>query len=300
MPDVVEVADKIYRVQVAKPGLVGCTIYFIADSGGAVVDPGFGMCVPTILEVVRHLGMADLAFILPTHIHVDHAGAAGELARHFPGSKVVAHPSARDHLVDPGRLIESTKKSYGSNFESKLGTIKSVPESQILAPDDGSIIDLGGRLLQVVYSPGHAPHHITFLDLKTRGLFAGEALGMRSKSRKLSPFPNAAPPAFDPDKYVDSIAMLKRLRPRVIFYAHDGVARDPAEMPLLFDNLAANTVDVCGRIRDMVLQGLNPDSVQAGLREYVEKDLGQDWAELDMEVTVAGIDMYYRRLAQNG
>lgn len=300
MPDVIEVADKIYRVQVAPPWFASCTIYFVADGGGAVIDPGFGMCVPRILDVLGQLGMKKLAYILPTHIHVDHAGAAGDLALHFPLSQVVVHPSGRDHLADPSRLIESTKKSYGADFEAKLGTIKAVLESQLFVPDDGGIIDLGGRQLQVAYTPGHAPHHMTFLDLKTQGLFAGEALGMRSKSRKLSPLPNAAPPAFDPDKYLESISRLKQLWPRLIFYAHDGVARDAAEMPLLFDNLAASTTDICRTIRDMVRQGRNQDSVQAVLREHVERVLGENWAELDMAITVAGIDMYYRRAELNG
>jgi glyoxylase-like metal-dependent hydrolase (beta-lactamase superfamily II) len=109
------------------------------------------------------------------------------------------------HAVDPTRLIESTKMAFGDDFEDFYGSILPVPEPQVETPGDGATISIDGRELQVIYAPGHAPHHIAIFDRKTKGLFSGEALGLPQPGAESSPFPVAAPPSFDIEVYLETM-----------------------------------------------------------------------------------------------
>ncbi len=301
MPNVLEVAENIYRIQVKLPTLAfACTAYLINDGGGVVVDPGPSAAVPPLLDGMKQLGMKGLEYVIPTHVHVDHGGAAGSLARIFPGASVVAHPSARDHLLDPSRLIESTKRTYGEQFENEIGAILRVPESQMILPGDGEILHPEGRPLKVLYSPGHAPHHIAILDLKTNGLFCGEALGMRAKSAKLKPMPNTAPPAFDTDVYIDTINKLRSLGPKALFYAHDGVSRDREEIEVLFSEIAQNTSRMNNIVLNQLQKGGSQIDIAAALADFMTRDLGVDPAEVDLKTTAIGFMIYFKRKGLSG
>jgi len=173
-----EVAEGIFRVEVRIPNVdVIFAAYLIRGAKGAILEPGPASGTPLIQEAIKKLGMKEVAYIIPTHIHLDHAGAAGTLAQLFPQAKVIVHPQAAKHMVNPSRLIESTKMAFDDDFEITFGRTIPVPESQIKTPEDGEVISIDGRKLQVIYSPGHAPHHMAIFDEKTQGLFCGEALG---------------------------------------------------------------------------------------------------------------------------
>lgn len=297
MTGVKEIAQETYRiqVQVKVPGVyITCTVYFINEGNGVIIDPGPASAIPTIQKTMQILGMKDLSYIIPTHAHVDHAGGSGSLSRLFPRANVVLHPAAKEHLIDPTRLIASTKRTYGDSFEDYLGLILPLRESQVVIPEDGQVISLNGRNLRIIYAPGHAPHHIAILDLKTKGLFCGEALGMRAKSAPTSPFPNAAPPSFDPEIYLKTIEKLRTLRPDMLFYAHDGVERNPEE---LISKVAESTT----LFRDMIVGafrvGKTIDNVVREIRESVLKPLGIE-QELDIRMTVEGFYHYFREKGQ--
>ncbi len=213
---------------------------FIRAGGGVLIDPGPSSLAPDVDEAMKRLGMKTLEYIIPTHIHLDHGGAAGRLAALFPDARVVLHPEAVRHMVDPSRLIRGTMIAFGDDFQSKWGTIEAVPESRILVPADGETISLDGRMLQVVHTPGHAQHHICILDVGTRGLFCGEALGLRwaSSDGKVFTMPSAIAPNFDMALYLESHQKLRKLEPGLLFYAHHGVEREPARA---IDVASANT-----------------------------------------------------------
>ncbi|MFC1904743.1 MBL fold metallo-hydrolase [Chloroflexota bacterium] len=223
MIDIEEVAEKIYRLGVQVPEIDRVfAVYLINEEKAALIEPGPAAVVPYIQEGMKQLGMEELAYIIPTHIHLDHGGGTGQLAVLFPQATVVLHPHGMKHAIDPSRLIQSTRTAFGDDFEVHWGPILPVPESQVKAPLDGETISLDSRELQCIYAPGHASHHMAVLDRKTGGLFSGEALGIPRSGAEDFPVPYATP-GFDMEAYLETIERLKQLKPSMLFYSHGGV-----------------------------------------------------------------------------
>jgi glyoxylase-like metal-dependent hydrolase (beta-lactamase superfamily II) len=186
---------------------------------------------------MKQLGMKGLSYIIPTHIHLDHGGGSGALAALFPQAKVVVHPRGLKHMLDPSRLIEGAKKPYGDDFELQYGTIRPVPQSQLMVPMDGETLSIHGRELQIVYAPGHAHHQIAVFDNKTSSPFCGEALGIPMPGEEGLALPPVSMPDFNPDLYLETIGKLKRLSLRVLYYSHQGGVQNPDQ---LIDSLEQN------------------------------------------------------------
>ena len=295
MTNVKKLTDGVYRVRATMPtvGVIGaCTACLINEGAGALVDPGPGIIVPQVLAGMGEPGMKELALIIPTHVHLDHAGGCGELAGLFPKARVVVHPEGKRHLADPERLIKSTRQSYGDVFERHWGSIKPVPEAQLYCPADGETLSFGERPLQIIYSPGHAPHHMAVFDLRDAGLFCGEALGYRNKSAKLVALPSAAPPAFDPEAYLESIEKLGRVKPRTLLFAHSGIGRDPQT---LIRSVAENTRALFRLMEDGLRDRLTIEDLELLMAEHISGVTGANKAELDVNVPVLGFVSYIRR-----
>ncbi len=282
MIDIQEVAEGVYRFETPisfaefKP-----TVYLIREPQGVLIEPGPSATVGTIQEALAQVGMTDLTYIIPTHIHMDHAGGAGALAELFPRAKVIVHPRGLKHAVEPSRLIESVKMVWGDDFEEHFGPIIPVPESQIQAVDDGEVITAGSRELQMIHAPGHAPHHLVIFDSKVKGLFCGEAVGLPGYQ-----MPTVAPMSFNLETYLSTIERLQQmnLAAEVLFYSHGSVERDPAV-------LMARAADNARAIGDIVLEGLkvkeSPEDTcrRVGSYVYDRHRLRLDQRSLDITVT---------------
>ena len=296
MPEIQEVSEKTFRLEAKLPQekamLATYSVYLIDEGGGALIEPGPTALVPQIREVMEKLGMERLAYILPTHIHMDHAGGTGTLARLFPQATVLVHPSGAKHFKDPARLIESTKEVVGADFEERFGPILPVPPARLHVAEDGETLPLGERKLQVVYSPGHAPHHLSYLDLKTGGLFCGEAVGVPQQGAGYPPLPYAAPPAFDLEVYLDTLEKLRALGPKILFFSHGGVGREPERLI----SLAKETGRAFG---DIILQALKEGDTQGEIleriRDYLHKRFGATADVADMHLTIGGYTVYFQR-----
>ena len=291
MVDIKEVAHKVYRLETSVPGMnTVFAIYLIPESDGVLIEPGPAATIPIIQEGMKQLGMEDLAYIIPTHIHMDHAGGIGTLAGLFPGAKVLVHPRGVKHAVDPSRLINSTKMVFGDDFELRFGPIAPVQESQILAPEDGERISINGRELQIIYAPGHAPHHMVILDHSLKGLFCGEALGFPSQGAEIFLLPAVAPPSFDQELYLDTIERLRQLETQMLFYSHGGVELEPER---LISMIAENT----RTFGDIVLAGLKEGQAQEAISrrigDHFISQYGLKVNETDIEVIVGGYAIYF-------
>ena len=288
-----EVAEKTYRLEVPIPKVDAIfAVYFICETKGVVVEPGPTATIPSIQEAMKQLGMKELAYIMPTHIHIDHAGAIGSLAQLFPHAKVVLHPLGAKHAVNPSRLIESTKMAFGDDFEDFYGPILPVSESQVETPSDGETIAIDGRELQLIYAPGHAPHHIAIFDRKTRGLFCGEALGLPKQGAELSPLPAAAPPSFDIEVYLKTMERIRQLRPRILFYSHDGIGRKPEK---LIPTAIENTKIFGDIILKALREGETTEAIDYRIRDYISSHLGINVEGMDMGMTVRGFIFYFKK-----
>jgi glyoxylase-like metal-dependent hydrolase (beta-lactamase superfamily II) len=200
MAQTTEIAEGIYRIETPLGIMQFQPTAFLIKNAAVLIEPGPAICIPPLHEALKRLGISKLQYIIPTHIHMDHAGGTGTLARLYPESKVLVHPRGLKHAINPSRLIDSVKMVWGDNFEDDFGPISAVPESQVKTVDDGEIIRTGDRDLQFIYTPGHAPHHIAIFDHMLKGLFCGEALGMPGYQ-----LPTAAPMSFDLEAYLSTI-----------------------------------------------------------------------------------------------
>jgi glyoxylase-like metal-dependent hydrolase (beta-lactamase superfamily II) len=206
--------------------------YLIEGAAPVLVETGSQTSVPVLLRALADhgLGPGDLAGVAVTHIHLDHAGGVGDVARAFPQATVYVHPRGARHLVDPGRLVASASRVYGDALDSLYGRLEPTPAERVHALEDGEAIDLGGgRHLVTVHSPGHAKHHLALHDDASGVLFVGDAVGVRLPGAgALRP---ATPPAdFDLTQAVDSLSRFARRSPSALALAHYGLLPgDPQE-----------------------------------------------------------------------
>ena len=228
--NVERVAEGIYRLETRLEGNnTVFSVYFIKDKSSVIIEPGPASIIPAIQQGIQEISLNNPEYIIPTHIHLDHAGGMGSLLQLFPQAKGVVNPRAVEHVVDPARLIKSTKMAFGDDFENVYGKILPVAQSRLKIVQDNDIIDIGSRKLVIIHTPGHAPHHISIFDTKSRGLFSGEALGL-IYGPGAPPLPAVAPPSFDPEVYLDNMLRLRALHPQMLFYSHGGVGTEPGKL----------------------------------------------------------------------
>lgn len=243
--------------------------YFLIDDACALIEPGSTTATLKLLSDSSDLGLdfEKIAYIIPTHVHVDHAGGAGYLAQNLPWAKVVLNPKGAAHMTDPSRLIQATRHAFGENFEEAFGSILPVPENQIHVAEDGEVIRLGKRELKIIFSPGHASHHISILDSLTGGLFCGEALGFGLDGAADIVLPAGIPP-FDPKAYLETIEKLERLAPELLFYSHVGVSGNEDNHRIA--QVKESSIAFATIVQEAVAAGEDDQRILERLHEYVE------------------------------
>jgi len=199
------------------PGITGT--FLITDEKTALIETGPKSTVENVLSGLRQAGIETLDWIIVTHIHLDHAGAAGTLARKFPEARIAVHEVGVPHLIDPSKLWSSATRIYGDAMERMWGGIDPLPEERIVALVDGDKIELGATTLQAVDTPGHAGHHHAYLDVSTGVAFVGDALGVRLPDVGIMR-PATPPPEFNLELAVTSIERLQALEPTEIYLTH--------------------------------------------------------------------------------
>jgi glyoxylase-like metal-dependent hydrolase (beta-lactamase superfamily II) len=187
----------------------------------ALLETGPKSVVHNVIEGLERLGIEALDWIVVTHIHLDHAGAAGTLAQRFPEARVAVHEIGAPHLVNPTKLWKSAARIYGEDMERLWGGIDPIREGRITVMSDGAKIDLGGRSLQAIQTPGHAYHHHSFLDSESGTLFAGDAIGVRLPDVDLIR-PATPPPEFHLELAIGSIERIRGLGAEVLCPTHFG------------------------------------------------------------------------------
>lgn len=202
--------------------------YVIRSSRPALVETGAARSAATVVAGLAALGIGpeDLATIVVTHIHLDHAGGVGDLAAAFPQAEVVVHERGARHLVEPGRLLASARRVYGDVLDTVFGELLATPRERIRTLGDVGSIDLGdGRSLRSTYSPGHASHHVGLMDSETGDLYVGDAAGIYIPDSDLVR-PSTPPPDFDLDLALASLETFGQLQPQRLLFSHYGPATE--------------------------------------------------------------------------
>jgi glyoxylase-like metal-dependent hydrolase (beta-lactamase superfamily II) len=223
--EVTSLGHEVFQIDTRMAGYDGITAgYLIRGDRPCLVETGTAPSAPVVRDALAALGIgpADLATVVVTHIHLDHAGGAGDIAAMFPAAQIAVHQRGARHLADPSRLMAGARMVYGAALERLFGVLAPVPAERIVALDDTGTVDLGGgRRLDSHYSPGHAKHHVGLLDSATGDLYVGDAAGVYMPDTG-DIRPATPPPDFDLAAALASVRRFAALRPARLLFSHYG------------------------------------------------------------------------------
>ncbi len=204
--------------------------YLVVENGrGAFIDCGTNFAVPRMLAALDAAGISVDAvdWLILTHVHLDHAGGAGELIARLPNAKLVVHPRGARHMIDPSALWAGASAVYGEAvMEQTYGRLRPIPAERVIEAPDGHVVELAGRSLRCLDTPGHAKHHLTVYDARANVCFTGDVFGLsyRDFDTAGGPFilPTTSPVQFDPEALHASIERLLALKPEAMYLTHYG------------------------------------------------------------------------------
>jgi len=207
-----------------------CAAYLVVQDGrAAFIDCGSNDSVPRMLAALDAQGLAPDAvdWLVLTHVHLDHAGGAGTLMRALPDARLVVHPRGAPHMVDPSKLVAGATAVYGeAEFARSYGTLLPVPRERVVEAADGHVVDLAGRPLLCVDTPGHARHHIAVWDAASRSWFGGDIFGLSYRELDTASgafiVPTTSPVQFDPDEMRASVRRMMAADPAAVYLTHYG------------------------------------------------------------------------------
>ena len=228
----ISAVDSVYdrRMQTA--------IHLLVEKGrAAVIDTGTSHAVPHVLAALQAKGVApeQVDYVILTHVHLDHAGAAGQLMARFPHAQLTVHPRGARHMIDPSRLLAATVAIYGEQETRRVyGEILPVPQSRVIETPDEATLRLAGRELLFLDAPGHARHHVVVQDSRTGHIFAGDTFGLSYREldqdgRQFS-FPTTSPSQFDPPALHRSIDRMLARGPAALYITHFGRLTKPTAL----------------------------------------------------------------------
>jgi len=233
-----DLGNGIYCVDTSlyRPGHTA--VYLIkAEQQIAIIDTGAANNVPGLLEVTREIGGGPEAvrYVMPTHVHLDHAGGAGTLMASCPNATLVVHQRGAQHLIDPDKLQAGATAVYGeAPFLRDFGKLEPVPAERVVAAADAQVFSLEGREILFLDTPGHANHHGCLYDRATGTLFTGDTFGLsyREFDSRQGPLllATTTPVAFDPEAWETSLDRLLALNPKAACLTHFGRLEDPASV----------------------------------------------------------------------
>ena len=282
--------------------------YLIVERGrGAFVDCGTNHAVPRMLAALDDAGLApaDVDWLILTHVHLDHAGGAGELIARLPNAKLVVHPRGARHMIDPSKLWAGASAVYGEDvMESTYGRLRPVPAERVVEAPDGHVVDLAGRALHCLDTPGHAKHHLTVHDVLSNTCFTGDVFGLsyRDFDTANGPFilPTTSPVQFDPEALHASIRHLVALAPAAMHLTHYGrvenVAKLAGDLHAQIDAMVAIARAAQGKPdRHAVLTSALTDL-------YAERAVAHGWTQgrealaallgMDIELNAQGLEVW--------
>jgi glyoxylase-like metal-dependent hydrolase (beta-lactamase superfamily II) len=232
VPPIERYDDGVIAIDTMTGGMTNVTAGYLLDAPRpALVECGPAQGIEHLLAGLDSLGVepGELAYVVLTHIHLDHAGGAGDVAAAFPAARIVVSEVGARHLHDPSRLNASARQVYGDVYDAVYGDCTPIEADRIVAVADGDVLELGGdRRLELQYAPGHAKHHIGVFDTGTGALFSGDSVGVRLPGMEtLRP---ATPPAdFHLDAALATLERYRRTEPDRVYLAHYGPVDPPNE-----------------------------------------------------------------------
>ena len=286
--------------------------YLMVENGrAAFIDTGTGHSVPYLLETLKlkNLNIEDVDYVIPTHVHLDHAGGAGLLMSELPKAKLVIHPRGKQHMIDPDKLIMGATAVYGSEkFKQMFGEIVPIYEKRVVIANDNDEIKLANRRLKFLDTPGHARHHFCVYDQTSKGIFTGDTFGLsyREMQKDNADFilPTTTPVQFEPDPWYDTIDKILSLNLKNIYLTHFGRITE-------IEKLAQELKQDIAKYAEITKQYLNTENPENKIRNdithYLQERLSQNYTEEeikqftqllqpDLKLNAAGLKVWLSRL----
>lgn len=271
---VTPLGHEVYEIDTRMAGYRQITAgYLIRADRPCLVETGTAPSAPVVRDALASLGVGpgDLATVVVTHIHLDHAGGAGDIAAMYPAAEIVVHEQGARHLADPSRLMNSARRVYGSELDALFGELRPTPAERIRSVGERGSIDLGaGRSLDSHYSPGHAKHHVGLIDSASGDLYVGDAAGVFiPQTRDLRPA--SPPPDFDLPVALDSLRLFAALAPTRLLFSHFGPVSD---VTATLERSAEELNVWVAETRRARREGLDVDHTVAMVRERTRQRYG--------------------------
>ena len=269
-----------------------------SDGHRAIIDPGPASTFPTLRERLqsRGLSVAQLDAILLTHIHLDHAGATGSLVRENPRLTVYVHELGAPHMIDPAKLLASAARLWPDTLNQLFGETLPVPRENIRILEGGETLTLGARKIEVLYTPGHASHHVSYIDSGKEIAFVGDTTGIRIDNRAFI-LPATPPPDISLEIWENSFAAILARRPSRLFLTHYGYAEDPAAHIAEFRRRLHRWAELAAEIlQSSSSESAAKESFVARARAEMVERLGA--AEAEHYAFTAGLDLSFLGLAR--
>ncbi|HLW74145.1 MAG TPA: MBL fold metallo-hydrolase [Gammaproteobacteria bacterium] len=283
----------------------------VRDGRAAFVDTGTTHSVPRLLAALATLGVdrADVDYVFLTHVHLDHAGGAGELMRHLPNAKAMVHFRGAAHMVNPEKLIAGTKAVYGeAEFERLYGRIPPIDAARVAEVPDGSRLTLGDSELLFIHTPGHALHHYCIVDEESASVFTGDTFGISYRvfdtAKGAFIFPATTPVHFDPEQAHASLDRIMSFEPEAVFLTHYSrvtdlprLAKDMHECLDEFVRMAKGLADAGDARTEKLRNKMHAFLVQRVLAHGCTLDpkVIDSWLEMDVDLNVKGINVWLDR-----
>jgi glyoxylase-like metal-dependent hydrolase (beta-lactamase superfamily II) len=291
----------IYLLDTEHIGFTGTVgVYLLpGDDGFAFIETGAGSTLGTIRKKIAELGLelANLKAILVTHIHLDHAGAAGQLASET-GATLYVHERGAPHLVDPSRLLSSAERIYGDKMHLLWGTMSPAPAEKVIALKGGERLNILGHDVEVIYTPGHASHHVSFL-LNGEAMLTGDAAAIHFAGSPVIR-PALPPPEVDLETWRDSIEKMIAAKPQCLLLTHYGEVQDAEEH-------LRQVIERNDQWANFILEGIQNGEDAKGLEQRLHelslKELSGASQEVinrhritsNDEMTVMGVTRYWQK-----
>lgn len=292
-----------------RPGQACC---YLLGSGGryAFIDCGTSLSVPGLKAVLaaRGIGVEQIAYVMPTHVHLDHAGGAGLLMRECPNAKLVVHPRGAKHLIDPTALIAGATGVYGPERMAVMyGEIVPIDAARVIVADDGYELDFNGRSLLFIDAPGHARHHYAIWDARSRGWFAGDTFGLSYRvfdgPNGATLLPTTTPVQFEPEAWLQTLDRFLARDPAHMYLTHYGrvgnvpqLAADLRGDLAMYQSIALHLADVPDR-HARIVEALTLHALEelAAMAAPVGDDTARDWLAFDLELNAQGLGVWLDR-----
>ena len=279
----------------------------------AIIETGNQYSATNVQKALEMDGLnfSDVAYIIPTHVHLDHAGGAGELMNRCQNAQLIVHPRGARHMINPSKLIAGAIAVYGeANFKKLYGEITPIESSRVIEADDNFILDFKGRELKFIDTPGHARHHFCIWDELTGSMFTGDTFGVSyrefDKGNEVYIFPSTSPVQFDPEALIKSIEKLITYRPKRVCLTHFS-AIDPTNK--VVDQFIDGIQFVSRLAKEYASHKEAEEIIEDEMMSYFLKGIKKignddlefcrDRLKLDVEINTQGLIYWQQKISSN-